>query len=185
MTIEPIHEIELLNRIGDGDQTALSELYDRYARLIYAFAYKILGSVEEAEEIVLDVFSQVWKNPQSYNAKRGRIETWLFVMARSRSLDRLRRLKKMPESTQIDLSKLLTNATSQPLEQALQQEKRELVLAALEDLPTEQRQAIELAYFEGLSSTQIADRVGQPLGTIKTRIRLGLNKMRQFLANDR
>lgn len=184
-TQQSIDETPLLERIAQHDQAALSELYDRYARVLYALAFKILGSVEEAEEVVLDVFSQVWRTAERYDATRGRVDSWLFMLTRSRALDRLRALQRLTRGvvasvdTQLLQSPLLCN----PEEDLLILERRAQVLVALGQLPQEQRQVLELAYYKGLTHVEIAVQTGKPLGTIKTRIRLGLGKLREALGS--
>jgi RNA polymerase sigma-70 factor (family 1) len=183
MNAKPLDEIQLLARIAQQDQVALSQLYDRYARVLYAFAFKILNSAEEAEEVVLDIFSQVWKTARNYDSKKGRVDTWLFTIARSRALDRLRSRDRTARATEASLHAVKTQPTStvQPLEEAVIRERRQQIITALAQLPPEQRQVIELAYYQGLTRTEIAAQTGHSVGTIKTRIRLGLNKLRQFL----
>lgn len=173
----------LLVQIAQKDQTAIAKLYDRYGRASYALAYKILGSVEEAEEVVLDVFSQIWQKAASYDVSRSRVDTWLFMLTRSRSLDRLRVLQRSFRAVVASLedAKIPTCSMAEPMEDAILEERSEQVKAALETLPIEQRQAIELAYYQGLTCAAIASKTGIPMGTIKTRIRLGINKLRQAL----
>ena len=182
MTIEPaFDEASLLKRIAQQDQTALADLYDRYARILYAVAFKSLGSAQESEEVVLDVFAQVWRTAASYDTAKSRVDTWLFMITRSRTLDRLRRLQR---STKIalasaDAAKSQSNQLSDdPIEDVLLLERRDHVLTAIAQLPDAQRQAIELAYYKGLTQSEIAAQLGLSLGTVKTRIRLGLNKLR-------
>ncbi|WOB43445.1 sigma-70 family RNA polymerase sigma factor [Thermoleptolyngbya oregonensis NK1-22] len=177
-------EAHLLARIAQQDQSALSLLYDRYARVLYSLAFRILGSVEEAEEIVLDVFSQVWKLAGRYDPQRGRVDAWLFMLTRSRSLDRLRSLQRVSKAVEssTEAAKTVPQAQiSDPTEDVLISERRDRVLAAMQRLPVEQREVIELAYYEGLTHVEIATKTGKSLGTVKTRIRLGLNKLRQVL----
>ncbi|WP_316434051.1 sigma-70 family RNA polymerase sigma factor [Leptolyngbya sp. NK1-12] len=177
-------ESAIIERIAQQDQIALSELYDRYARVIYAVAYKSLNSVEESEEVVLDVFAQVWRIASQYKPEKGRVDTWLFMLARSRILDRLRSLQRVSKKTMasVEAAQIQFNQhTVDPVEDALIGERRTQVLAALEQLPVEQRQAIELAYYSGLSHSEIAAATGLSLGTVKTRIRLGLTKLRDRL----
>jgi RNA polymerase sigma-70 factor (ECF subfamily) len=177
-------EAHLLARIAQQDQSALSLLYDRYARVLYSLAFRILGSVEEAEEIVLDVFSQVWKLAGRYDPQRGRVDAWLFMLTRSRSLDRLRSLQRVSKAVEssTEAAKIVPQAQiSDPTEDVLINERRDRVLAAMQRLPVEQREVIELAYYEGLTHVEIATKTGKSLGTVKTRIRLGLNKLRQVL----
>lgn len=174
----------LLVQIAQKDQTALAKLYDRYGRASYALAYKILGSVEEAEEVVLDVFSQIWQKAASYDVSRSRVDSWLFMLTRSRSLDRLRVLQRSFRAVVASLedAKVPTSRIAEPMEDAILEERSAQVKAALETLPTEQRQAIELAYYQGLTCAAIATKTGIPMGTIKTRIRLGISKLRQALS---
>ncbi|GAB4466190.1 MAG: sigma-70 family RNA polymerase sigma factor [Elainellaceae cyanobacterium] len=177
-------ETHLLTRIAQQDQSALSTLYDRYARVLYSLAFRILGSVEEAEEIVLDVFSQVWKLAGRYDPQRGRVDAWLFMLTRSRSLDRLRSLQRISKAVESSTEAAKTIPQSQisdPTEDVLISERRDRVLSAMQRLPMEQREVIELAYYQGLTHVEIAAKTGKSLGTVKTRIRLGLNKLRQVL----
>lgn len=173
----------LLKSIARQDQTAFSQLYDRYARLVYAVAFKSLGSVEESEEVVLDVFAQVWRTADRYDATKARVDTWLMMITRSRGLDRLRSRQRRAK---IESASIATEIQSQkrsvdPIEAVFLSERRTQVTAALSQLPEAQRQAIELAYYGGLSHSEIADQTGASLGTVKSRIRLGLNKLRLVL----
>jgi RNA polymerase sigma-70 factor, ECF subfamily len=174
----------LLVQIARKDQTALAKLYDRYGRASYALAYKILGSQEEAEEVVLDVFSQIWQKATSYDTSRSRVDTWLFMLTRSRAIDRLRVLQRTFRATQacLEEAKIPTSHIAEPMEDAMFKERSEQIKTALEKLPAEQRQAIELAYFQGLTCAAIAVKTGIPIGTIKTRMRLGISKLRQTLS---
>lgn len=176
----------LLTRVAQRDQTAMSQLYDRYARIIYSVAFKSLGSAEESEEVVLDVFAQVWRIAERYDSTKGRADTWLFMLARSRILDRLRKLQRNSGTTSNveDIAAVqIASSDALPLEEAMISERRDRVLTALKTLPEEQRCIIEMAYYQGLSQSQIATQTGLSLGTVKTRIRLGLNKLKSAL-ND-
>jgi len=183
MTQGNLDESVLIQRIVQRDQTALSELYDRYARIVYAVAFKSLNSVEESEELVIDVFAQVWRSAESYDARRSRVDTWIFMMARSRILDRLRSLQRKAKIATAGTEKEIQFAkpSVDPLEDALSSERRTQVWQALKQIPPEQRQVIELAYYKGLSQSEIAAQTGISLGTVKTRIRLGLGKLRMAL----
>jgi RNA polymerase sigma factor (sigma-70 family) len=176
-------EAQLIARIVQQDQIALSQLYDRYARVIYAVAYKSLSSVEECEEVVLDVFAQVWRTADRYDAKRARVDTWLFMMARSRVLDRLRGRQRRDKVTDavISLDPPTAKLSPGPAEHVEIVERRSIVVAALEGIPPEQRLVLELSYYQGLSHGEIAAQTGLALGTVKTRIRLGLEKLRVTL----
>jgi RNA polymerase sigma-70 factor, ECF subfamily len=179
-------DVPLLKRIAEQDQIALSELYDRYARIIYAIAYKSLQSVEESEEAVLDVFAQVWRIAERYDVKKGRADSWLFLLARSRILDRLRKLQRNQPSIPIEteLGEIqIASFSVEPIEEVLIHERRDRILSAIKTLPHEQRLVIELAYYQGLTHSQISAQTGVSLGTVKTRIRLGLNKLKSALDN--
>jgi RNA polymerase sigma-70 factor, ECF subfamily len=181
---EYLDDTILLIRIAKQDQAALSELYDRYARIIYAIAMRSLRSPEESEEVVLDVFAQVWRIAERYETSKSRVDTWLFMLARSRILDRLRKLqRRTPDSGQIlDISEIQAPSGGvDPIEAAVISERREQVRTVLQQLPNEQRIVLELAYYQGLSHSEIASQTGMSLGTVKTRIRLGLNKLRSAL----
>ncbi|MGB8700284.1 MAG: sigma-70 family RNA polymerase sigma factor [Thermosynechococcaceae cyanobacterium] len=185
MTIQNVaDDISLVQSIAEHSQSALSELYDRYARVLYAVAFKMLSSAEEAEEIVLDVFGQVWHTAASYNTNRGRVDSWLFMMTRSRALDRLRSKQRQAKVVSAATDAVQVQPTvgpNEPEEHLMIQERRDRVLAALAKIPVEQRQIIELAYYSGLSQSEIATQTGLSLGTVKTRIRLGLSKLRGIL----
>ncbi len=182
MTPPPsLEEVHLLRRIAQQDQAALSLLYDRYARALYSLAFRILGTAEEAEEAVLDVFCQVWKSAQRYDVSRGKVDTWMFLMLRSRALDRLRKGQRQAKTIAASKLEARGNSTVQPDEDLLMGERRDRVQAALAQLPAEQRQVLELAYFSGLTHAEMSATLGIALGTIKTRVRLGLNKLRGLL----
>lgn len=176
---------DLLARVTSREEAALAALYDRYHRVVFGLAYKIVGSAEEAEEVVLDVFNQAWRTAGRYDAARGRVDAWLFLMTRSRALDHLRARQRVARSTAASEEEAAVDVqlkVADPEAEALAAERREAVVGALGSLPEAQRKALELVYFEGLSHSEVADRTGEPLGTIKTRVRQGLIKLRQVLA---
>lgn len=184
MTQDGLDDISLVQQITQRKQTALSQLYDRYARVMYAVAFKMLGSVEEAEEAVLDVFAQVWNKADGYRSSRGRVDGWLFMMTRSRALDRLRVRKRHEKVMNASTEAVRVQPVSPsqgPEEHLLVQDRRDRVLAALAKIPQEQRHVLELAYYDGLSQSEISSQTGLSLGTIKTRVRLGLGKLRCIL----
>lgn len=174
-------DTSLINRIAAGDQGALGELYERYVRILLGMAYRILGSREEAEEVVADVFCQVWRTAGSYDPIRGGVDSWLFLITRSRSLDRWRALQRKAQAltTAQQLAKLQT--PTDPHGALFIQEQQGQIRQVLEKLPIEQRQVIELAYFSDWTQEQIAEHLQIPLGTVKSRLRLGLAKLRQGL----
>jgi RNA polymerase sigma-70 factor, ECF subfamily len=184
MDCRPISDDALVSEIAKHDQTALSELYNRYAKIIYSVAFNSLKSVEESEEVVLDVFSQVWRIAERYDTTKGRVDSWLFMLTRSRILDRLRKLQRSQLSSPVlnKLAEIQQKPISiDPTEDVAIYERRARVSAAIQLLPIEQRQVIELAYYHGLSHSQISVQTGVSLGTVKTRIRLGLNKLKSAL----
>lgn len=183
MDCRSVSDDALLSKIAAADQTALSELYNRYAKIIYSVAFNSLKSAEESEEVVLDVFSQVWRIAERYNTTKGRVDTWLFMLTRSRILDKLRKQVRIQLSSPVltKLSEIQISTSLDPGENVTVYQRRARVLAALQLLPKEQRQVIELAYYHGLSHSQISVQTGISLGTVKTRIRLGLNKLKSAL----
>jgi RNA polymerase sigma factor (sigma-70 family) len=172
--------LALIDRIVQKDRQALSSLYDRYARVIYSVAYRSLGSVEESEEVVMDVFAKIWATADRYNADKARVDTWIFMMTRSRVLDRLRSKQRQAKlAAAIEVGDLPITTPDRSLDLEIS-EQRTQILAALATLPLEQRQVLELAYYSGLSHREIAEQTGMALGTVKTRIRLGLEKLRSI-----
>jgi RNA polymerase sigma factor (sigma-70 family) len=181
--IEPnTDDISLLHQIVDRQQAAVSLLYDRYARIIYTIAFKILGLQEESEEVVVDVFNQVWRSATSYNPSKARVDTWLFMITRSRALDRLRTLGR---NRKVNLAcanaAILSPQAHTPEENLLISERCDRLRTALNKLPSAQKEALELSYYRGLTHAQIAAATGKSLGTVKTRIRLGLSKLKSIL----
>jgi len=174
----------LVRRMAAGDERALGILYDRWTAAVYSLVLHMVRDAAEAEDVVEEVFWQAWRQAARYEPERGGVSTWLLTMTRSRALDRLRSLRRRREETVPLAVAAETVATSgvTPQGAAELSEARELVAAALGELPVEQREALELAYFGGLSQTEIAARTGQPLGTVKTRMRLAMQKLRTSLA---
>jgi len=172
-----------LARMARGEGDAVAELYDRHARPIYSLALRILGDTTEAEDIVQEVFSQAWKQAARYNAARGAVGAWLLTLTRSRAIDRLRAKRARPGDVSDErVADQLVDAGPPADLLVLSSEQVARVRAALDELPLLQRAAIELAYYEGLTHAEIADRLEQPLGTVKTRIRLAMLKLRDVLA---
>lgn len=171
----------LIKGVADGDEDALAALYDATRRLLYGLTLRILGEAESAEEVLLDVYKQVWRKASSYAQERGNPLAWLMTIARSRAIDRLR--SEYQERRRVDvLDTAREMATAGNIEEdAAISEMRGVILKALESLPPEQREVIDLAYYGGLSQSEIAARLGQPLGTVKTRARLAMIKLREKL----
>jgi len=166
---------------------ALSALYDRYGRLVYSLALNAVGDPAAAEEITQDVFVRVWQRAGQYRAERGQVSTWLTGITRYRAIDRLRRRGSRPEGHRVSWAKLAPGAepaVDGPEEAAALALERARVRAAVARLPDEQKEALALAYFRGLSHSQIAEALDLPLGTVKTRIRLGMQKLRDMLGEE-
>jgi RNA polymerase sigma-70 factor (ECF subfamily) len=172
---------ELLHAVARGDEAALASLYDRYRLILFGLILRILHSRPEAEDILQDVFIQVWKTAANFDESRGRPFTWLVTLARSRAIDRLRALGSRQRVADEAMQEAAPESVSDSEADALQSEQREVVRDALRELPSEQREALVLAYFEGLTQTEIAARLNAPLGTVKTRMRSGMIKLRELL----
>jgi RNA polymerase sigma-70 factor, ECF subfamily len=171
----------LVIRLGSGDREAVAELYDRYASRVLGLAYRILQDTSDAEDVVQEVFSQAWRTAPNYEPGRGTVAGWLLMIARTRAIDRLRARRSRggpPSDLPLDEIPGVAAAVS---DQLIADEQAARVRAAVTTLPVEQRLALELAYFEGLSQSEIAARLSQPLGTVKTRIRTALSTLRRSL----
>ena len=173
----------LIRRLADGDSSALSALYDATNRLVHGLALRILSDTSDAEEVTLDVYTQAWRQVARYDSSRGDAVTWLLTLTRSRAIDRLRsRAGARKREQALDAAGELAADSPDPESQSAFSERARRVRRALSVLSPEQRQAIELAYFEGLTHVEIAERIREPLGTAKSRIRLGMAKLRDALA---
>ncbi len=177
--------VELLERLAQSDKSALAELYDLSSAAVFGLVLRVVGDRSDAEEVTLDVYMQVWKQAERYDSSRGRVLSWLLTIARSRAIDRLRSRAAKDRSREQPLDAAgvaeVADAALNPEQSSFEATRKTTVLTALDSLQTDQRQAIELAYFAGMSHSEIADRTGQPLGTVKTRIRLGMLRLRKTL----
>jgi RNA polymerase sigma-70 factor (ECF subfamily) len=174
----------LIRLIEQARGEALSELYDRYGRLVFSLALNSVGDPATAEEVTQDVFLRVWQRAGQYRPDRGKVSTWLTSITRHRAIDQLRRRGVRPEQHSVGWAEISPRGgpvAKGPEEATALALERERVRTAVADLPEEQRQVLALAYFQGLSQSQIAKVLGLPLGTTKTRIRLGMQKLRQAL----
>jgi RNA polymerase sigma-70 factor (ECF subfamily) len=180
----PDDPIQLLPQIAGGDREAFRRFYDRYATLAFTFALRLLGSRSDAEDLVQEIFLQVWRQAQSYRPERGSPEAWLITMTRSRGIDKLRSIRRrgMSPLSPDESSRLAVGTAVQPPTQA--SEAKLTVQGALARLPETQRMVLELAYFDGLTQSEIAARLREPLGTVKTRMRAGLERLREFLGAE-
>src|SRR5262245_49909696 len=172
----------LVTRAAEGDQTALAALYDETSALVYGLALRILQDPYAAEDVTIDVYAQVYRQGSSYDVNRGTPSAWLLTLTRSRAIDRLRQEAQRREREEpLEATTRMPSLTAGPEECSATTELRRLVQRALSLLTPEQRQVIELAYFSGLSHNEIAAKLGQPLGTVKTRIRTGMMLLREDL----
>ena len=176
----------LVQQMAHGDERALGELYDRHGRVMYTLAYAIVGERADAEEVVVDTFGQAWRGATQFDPGRGSVGAWLSTIARTRALDlvraRGRRARVLERAAAVaDEDTSHANLADRDAEQS---EASSMVRRGLDALPAAQRQAIELAYFGCLSQSEIAAKLGEPLGTIKTRIRDGMKKLRELLIKE-
>jgi len=177
--------------MADGDEAALAELYDLWTERVHTLAFWILKDADDAEDVVEETFWQAWRTAGRYDGKRGAGSTWLMLIARSRALDRLRNRRRRedwtaaPSTASTLLDEVGARRAEIPSALVERTERHSELASALGALPDEQRVAVELAYLEGLSHTEIAARTSQPLGTVKTRIRLAMQKLRQVLKSLR
>ncbi len=178
----------LLRRIAAGDNAALELLYNRYARVVYGLSLRMLGTPEAAEDIVQDTFWRVWKKSDTYQPGRGNVGPWITGIAHNLAIDELRRRKARPipvyEDDEHPILRDLEDTQVNVADAALVREQQEVIRDALKDIPPDQREVIELSYFGGLSQQEIANRLQNPVGTVKTRARLALQKLRSLLQSQ-
>lgn len=171
-----ISDKELVSRVRVGDQDAMGALYDRYSSLVYAVGLRVLADSAAAEDLLQEVFMQLWRNPARFDASRGSLGAWLAVIARNRAIDAVR--KRRYES---DIEDIVVSVEPDLASEADRSRAAKNVRDVLNGMHPVQRQALEMAFFEGLTHTEIAAKTGEPLGTIKTRIRAGLLGLRKAL----
>jgi RNA polymerase sigma-70 factor (ECF subfamily) len=174
--VDPMDDAALLEAVAEGNQDAMAAVFDRYSRIVYCIALRVLREPGLAEDVMQEVLLQVWKRPQSFVAQRGNLASWLSVVTRNRAIDVLRKLSPLDPLEDMPLPD--PRDMTQASEQGWLMDK---VRTALETLPAEQQGPLELAYFQGLSHTEIAEQTGSPLGTVKTRIRAGLMTIRKAM----
>ena len=184
MDYTTLRDDELMDRLGSRDLAAFEALYDRYGDLVYSVCLRVVGDTYIAEDVTQDVFVRVWRRPEQFDLRRGKFVTWLLSVARNRSIDHRRsqsrrmRHEALPSLDEEEDVLPSEDARDDPALQTVLADERAAVRKALEVLPPEQKLAIQLAYFGGLTQQEVANKLGQPLGTVKTRIRLGMQKMR-------
>ena len=172
----PDNDAALLARVQRGDEQAMAALYDRYTKVVYSVALRVLRDPAAAEDVLQEVFMQIWRNPAGFEAARGSLGGWLAVVARNRSIDALRRKRPMDQVEEIALASNYNLA-----DEAERNNMMERARGAIVRLPLEQRKTLEMAFFDGLTHTEIAEMTGEPLGTVKTRIRSALMSLRKAM----
>lgn len=187
MDFSTLDDETLIRLVAHAQTDALGVLYDRYNRLVFSLALNVVGDHGTAEEVTLDVFTRVWEKAGTYRAEQAQFSTWLTSITRYRSIDVLRRRASRPEQSSVSWAEIPPtsipniNSPESATELALQ---RQRVRAAVAELPEEQKQVLALAYFKGYTQREIAEALNQPLGTVKTRIRLAMQKLREMLADE-
>lgn len=176
------NEAEAIARVARGDHAALKDLYDSHAPRVLAIGLMLLKDRSEAEDVTQETFLDAWRRAPEFDRARGSVSAWICSIARSRAIDRLRSRGTAARAATAASREPAGPPPPPPLELAAARENREMLLAALQRLPPEQRTALELAYYEGLSQREIAERQQEPLGTIKTRVRLAMQRLGEFLA---
>jgi RNA polymerase sigma-70 factor (ECF subfamily) len=164
----------LLARVQSGDEHAMSSIYDRYSKLVYSVALHVLRDPDSAEDVLQEVFMQIWRNPDSFTAARGNLGGWLAIVSRNRSIDALRRKRPTTDIDDVPLASSY-NLADEAERNSLMERARAVIL----QLPREQRKTLEMAFFDGLTHSEIAEMTGDPLGTVKTRIRSALLVLRK------
>jgi RNA polymerase sigma-70 factor (ECF subfamily) len=183
--LQPVPDSALVERIMAGDEGALSALYDRYSGMLYAMLLRILKDTGAAEEVLQDLFLQLWRGAARFDASRGSLAGWLLVIGRNRALSRLRgkqRREILPDPEEFSFEAV---PSSENLEdEAARMQLMNRLRGAMAALPAEQREAVELAYFEGMTQTEIAARTGSPLGTVKSRVRAAMQTLKQWFDDE-
>lgn len=181
----PTSDVELLRAIKGGDEQSLASLYNRYKLILFGLILRILHSRSEAEDVLQEVFLQVWQRASTFDEERGRPFTWLVTLARSRAIDRLRSLDSRGRAAnEAAREGEVTESVRDAVDDVIRSEQGETVRRALAVLPEDQRLTLILAYFDGLTQTEIAEKLGAPLGTVKTRMRSGMIKLRELLGSS-
>jgi len=183
---EPI-EIGLLRKIAEGDRGSFRELYNRFSGVMMATAYKVLNDQTEAEDVLQDVFIQIWDKASLYDPRRGKPLTWALTLTRNKAIDRLRsaqRRFRLKDEVEQETKVFDQQNDADSVDEVYALEKGRLIREAVQTLSSEQRTAIELAFFKGLTQNEIAEQLNEPLGTIKARIRRGMLKLRDLLSDQ-
>jgi RNA polymerase sigma-70 factor (ECF subfamily) len=180
----PTIALHLIQQVAKQDRDAFSQLYDRFSTLVFTLAMRMLKARSDAEDLLQEVFVQVWRQAQNYSAERGSPEAWIINIARSRAIDKIRSIRRMQKSFVHTDDPARAESPGTVESSAAESETRLTMNSALANLPDPQRKVLELAYFDGLTQNEIADRLAEPLGTVKTRMRSGIQKLREILGTQ-
>ncbi len=184
MTAQSINQAAyLIEQVAKQDREAFSQLYDRSSSLVFSLAMRMLKVRSDAEDLLQEVFVQVWRQASNYSADRGSPEAWIINIARSRAIDKIRSIRRMEKSFVLTGDPARAESSDNVESSAAESEVRLTMNSALENLPEAQRKVLELAYFDGLTQTEIAQRLAEPLGTVKTRMRSGMQRLREILGS--
>jgi RNA polymerase sigma-70 factor, ECF subfamily len=181
---DPTIAVHLIQKVAHQDRDAFSQLYDRFSSLVFTLAMRMLRARSDAEDLLQEVFVQVWRQAQSYSVQRGSPEAWIVNIARSRAIDKIRSIRRMEKSFVLTDDPARAESSDNVESSAAESETRMAMNSALANLPDTQRKVLELAYFDGLTQTEIANRLAEPLGTVKTRMRSGIQRLRDMLGTQ-
>ena len=184
MPPDPTIALHLIQQVAKQDRDAFSQLYDSFSTLVFTLAMRMLKVRSDAEDLLQEVFVQVWRQAQNYSAERGSPEAWIINIARSRAIDKIRSIRRMQKSFVLTDDPARAESPENVESSAAESETRLTMNSALANLPDPQRKVLELAYFDGLTQSEIADRLAEPLGTVKTRMRSGIQKLREILGTQ-
>ena len=184
MPADPTITIDLIRQVANQDRDAFSQLYDRFSSLVFTLAMRMLRARSDAEDLLQEVFVQVWRQARNYSTERGSPEAWIVNIARSRAIDKIRSIRRMEKSFVLTDDPARAESSDNVESSAAESEARMAMNSALANLPDTQRKVLELAYFDGLTQTEIANRLAEPLGTVKTRMRSGIQRLRDMLGTQ-
>lgn len=184
MPADPTIAVHLIRQVANQDRDAFSQLYDRFSSLVFSLAMRMLRARSDAEDLLQEVFVQVWRQARNYSTERGSPEAWIVNIARSRAIDKIRSIRRMEKSFVLTDDPARAESSDNVESSAAESEARMAMNSALANLPDTQRKVLELAYFDGLTQTEIANRLAEPLGTVKTRMRSGIQRLRDMLGTQ-
>ena len=181
MSAQSVSAAYLIQQVAQQDREAFSQLYDRCSSLVFSLAMRMLRVRSDAEDLLQEVFVQVWRQAQNYSAERGSPEAWIINIARSRAIDKIRSIRRMEKSFVLTDDPARAESSENVETAAASSEAKLAMNSALANLPEAQRKVLEMAYFDGLTQTEIAARLKEPLGTVKTRMRSGIQRLREIV----